>query len=93
MDKETVRWACRYRQPLDGIDAQALEHALTQAESENNRLRKENGELKEALFFSECEVKQSEETEKRLMKERSEWQERAVRATNTLIKYVVGSPR
>lgn len=43
-------------------------------EQNYDRLRKERDELKEALFYAECETKQSEETEKRLEKERDELQ-------------------
>jgi len=32
----TVRAACRKRAPLDGVDAEALEHALTQTEAERD---------------------------------------------------------
>jgi hypothetical protein len=35
--KETVRQACRNRRPLDGVDAQALEHALTITERERDQ--------------------------------------------------------
>jgi len=35
----TVREACRRRMPLDGTDAQALEHALVQLETERDALR------------------------------------------------------
>jgi hypothetical protein len=34
VENVTVREACRKRMSLDGADAQALEHALTQAEQE-----------------------------------------------------------
>lgn len=37
----TVREACRQRKPLDGSDAQGLEHALTQLEQENSSLRQQ----------------------------------------------------
>ena len=37
--KTTIRETCRRRHPLDGIDAQALEGALAQAEREVERLR------------------------------------------------------
>jgi len=35
----TVRKACRQRVPLDGADAQALEHALTMTEGERDSIR------------------------------------------------------
>lgn len=37
--KPTVRQACRDRQPLDGVDAQALEGALQQCERELEKVR------------------------------------------------------
>lgn len=37
----TIRTAAKARRPLDGADAQALEHALTQADTECVRLRAE----------------------------------------------------
>jgi hypothetical protein len=39
-EKLTVREACRRRIPLDGADAQALEHGMTQLEAENAKLRR-----------------------------------------------------
>lgn len=38
-DRPTVREACRRRMPLDGVDAQALEHALTITERERDEAR------------------------------------------------------
>ena len=38
-EKMTVREACRQRYPLGGADAQALEHGMTQLESENKKMR------------------------------------------------------
>ena len=37
----TVREACRRAQPLDGADAQALEHALTTTERERDEARED----------------------------------------------------
>lgn len=37
----TVREACRRRMPLDGTDAQALEHAITITERERDEARAE----------------------------------------------------
>ena len=37
-----IRQACRARKPLDGTDAQAIEHALTQVEAE---LRKDKRDI------------------------------------------------
>ena len=50
-DKEivTVREACRRRMPLDGVDAQALEHALTITERERNTARTEGETLRKEL--------------------------------------------
>lgn len=39
-EKMTVREACRKRLPLGGVDAEALEHGMTQLEGENKKLRK-----------------------------------------------------
>jgi len=41
VENVTVREACRRRTSLDGADAQALEHALTQAEQEIKELKDE----------------------------------------------------
>lgn len=41
MERLTVREACRQRHPLDGADAQALEHALTMTEKERDDAQKE----------------------------------------------------
>lgn len=38
-EKLTVREACRRRMPLDGADAQALEHALSMTEDERDEAR------------------------------------------------------
>ena len=39
-DRREVRMACRQRRPLDGVDAQALEGALQQVETELEQCRK-----------------------------------------------------
>lgn len=48
MGDKKVRQACRDREPLDGADAQALEHALTQVEEELSSARAEVEGYKEA---------------------------------------------
>jgi hypothetical protein len=42
----SVREACRRRIPLDGVDAECLEHALTQTEQELSALRRELNQVK-----------------------------------------------
>jgi len=44
-----VREACRRRTPLDGADAQALEHALTITERERDAARQERDALRVEL--------------------------------------------
>jgi hypothetical protein len=45
----TVREACRRRMPIDGADAQALEHALTITERERDEARAEAGRLTQRI--------------------------------------------
>lgn len=45
MSNLTIREACRRRMPLDGADAQALEHALTITERERDALREALGNM------------------------------------------------
>jgi len=45
----TVREACRRRMPLDGTDAQALEHAITITERERDEARAEVARLRNAV--------------------------------------------
>ena len=55
MKAKTVRQACRDREPLDGADAQCLEHALTQAESQlaaERERRQREGDEADALWQS-----------------------------------------
>lgn len=58
--KISVREACRRRMSLDGTDAQALEHGLTQLEQENKSLReavaaeRQEVELKSACIAGMC---------------------------------------
>ena len=44
-ERLTVRAACRKRAPLDGVDAEALEHALTQTEAERDAQEERIAEL------------------------------------------------
>jgi len=58
MNKLTIRAACKQRKPLSGVDAQALEGALQQAEACIQKLQLENDELRtaeEGLWLSERE--------------------------------------
>jgi hypothetical protein len=54
MTKPTVREACRQRLPLDGTDAQALEHALTMTEQERDGLLDGAQKLLVALHEAEA---------------------------------------
>ena len=49
----TVRAACRKRAPLDGVDAEALEHALTQTEAERDAQEERVRELEAELVSPE----------------------------------------
>lgn len=46
-NRPRVRDACKRRMPLDGSDAQALEHALTMTERERDEARAEVKRLRE----------------------------------------------
>jgi hypothetical protein len=66
-EKITVRDACRRRMPLDGTDAQALEHALTITERERDTQRLRGDDLVLRAEKAEAELARLREGIERLM--------------------------
>lgn len=54
-ERLTVREACRRRMPLDGSDAQCLEHALEMTERERDEARRIIGEIQVILNLTHLE--------------------------------------
>jgi len=79
-EKITVREACRLRTPLDGTDAQCLEHALTITERERDEAlaHAEAAETRNELLtdYYECRMNPGErvsELEERLQAAEKVW--------------------
>lgn len=98
--KLTIREACQQRIPLDGIDAQALEHALTRTENERDAYKRDyqaeisgNKALRED--YGACEGEGMIKFVMRLAKERDKAQAEVVRLEAALRKIgkMVYSPK